>query len=462
MVRLFKLRQSGGMATALTVKIKMGTKLQISNLILILTVLIVTALSFQFLSSRYLLKEAKHQMKADAESIVLSLRGIQQLEDRSVGVKIARWNELRVAGRSLQSKIVVFNQADRIVYSNVSLGEMKKIKLLDQQGDSDYLIVRRPISTGAGDTIGRLFMAAKIKDVSGLNQLMRGAQIVSSVVGAAVALGLGLLFSRSITRPIRTLTAGMRKFSPKKELPVITVHTQDEIRELADSFMDMAGNLQANDRMQTDFLQNASHELKTPLMAIQGNAEAIKDGIVQEREAEESLDVIISECQRLKTVVDELIFLTRLDHVSETFRFESISIGKVIGDALIGVQGLAEQKGITLTVAGDVEVAGRFDGEKLKRAFINIIGNGIRYAKSKIVLQVVLSRARLEITCVDDGKGLAPGEEKLIFDRFYKGEQGGTGIGLAITKTIIEAHGGSIEALHGNPAGAVIRMVLPL
>ncbi len=450
------------MATVLTLKMKIGTKLQLSNLVLILTVLTVTAMSFHFLSNRYLVNEAKRQMKADAESIVKLLNGIRQLSDRSVAERVASRKGLRLAGRVLESKIVVFDNANRILYTNIGTGDIATLKLLDRQNDADYLVVRQPIRTEGGETKGRIVLAAKIKDVNGLNRMLQGVQFVSIVIAGVFALGMGSLLGRNLSRPIRNLAAGMRRFSPKREMPEIAVHTRDEIRELADSFVDMADKLRSNDRVQTDFLQNVSHELKTPLMIIQGNAEAIKDGIVQEREAEESLDVIVGECQRLKALVDELIFLTKLDHVQETFRFDSIPVGQVIGEALKGLQGLAEQKGVALTVKGDVDAVGRFDREKLTRAFINIAGNGIRYAKSKFVLHAIRSGERLEILCTDDGNGFTPGEEKRIFDRFYKGEQGGTGIGLAITKAIVEAHGGTVEAVQGKPAGAVIRVILPL
>lgn len=441
---------------------KIGTKLQLSNFALIMAVLVVTALSFQFLSSRYLVNEARRQMKADAESIIQTFNKVQRLSDQSVAERMTGRKELRLIGQALYSKIVVFDNINRIMYTNVGSDDIKTLKQLDQQDNSDYLIVRRPIVAEDGEKKGRILLAAKIKDVSRLNRLLQGAQFVSIVIGGAFALGMGFLLGRNITKPIRSLAAGMRRFSPKKELPEIAVHSRDEIGELADSFIDMAKKLSANDRMQTDFLQNASHELKTPLMAIQGNAEAVKDGIVQGREAEASVDVIIAECQRLKSVVDELIYLTKLDHVAETFHFELIPIGQVIAESVTAVQGLAERKGIHVTVTGDVDAAGRFDREKLKRAFINIVGNGIRYAGTKIVLQAVRSGDHLEISCTDDGKGFLPGEEARIFDRFYKGANGGSGIGLAITKAIVEAHGGSIEALKGKQAGAVIRMTLPL
>lgn len=441
---------------------KIGTKLQLSNFALVMTVLIVTAISFQFLSSRYLVNEASRQMKADAESIVRSLNKVQRLSDQSVAERVASRKELRLTGQVLESKIVVFDNKNRIVYTNVSTGDIRTLQQLDQQNNSDYLVVRRPIFAEDGEKTGRILLAAKINDVRKLNRLLQGAQLVSIVIGGVFALGMGYLLGRSISKPIRSLAAGMRKFSPKKGVPELAVHSRDEIGELADSFIDMANKLSAYDKLQTGFLQNASHELKTPLMAIQGNAEAIKDGIVQGRETEESLDVIISECQRLKTVVDELIYLTKLDHVTETFQFDLIPVGEVLADAVTAVQGLAERKGIHVAITGDTDTAVMLDREKLKRAFINIVGNGIRYAGSRIVLQAVHSGDHLEICCTDDGNGFFPGEEAYIFDRFYKGANGGTGIGLSITKAIVESHGGVIEASQGENGGAVIRVTLPL
>ncbi|QYR22990.1 HAMP domain-containing protein [Paenibacillus sp. sptzw28] len=441
---------------------RIGTKLQLGNLALIITVLAITALSFHVLSGQYMLKEARSQMKIDAEAFARSLKGLKSDSDLSAARRIINRHQLRILGHAIDSKVIVFDNENRILYTNVGADEVQSIQKLDQQGNADYLIERRLIRSEEGATIGRILLAVQIKDVNDLNRLLRRAQLVSGIIGGTIALGMGALLGRSIARPIQSLAGGMRRFSPRKELPEIAVHSGDEIGELAESFIVMADKLRANDKMQTDFLQNASHELKTPLMAIQGNAEAIKDGIVREREAEESLDVIIAQCQRLKTVVDELIYLTRVDHQPDALRLEPAAIGEIIGEAAAGVRGLADQQGIAIMVTGDLNSAGAFDREKLKRALINIIGNGIRYAKTKVVVQAIARAGQLEIVCEDDGKGLSPGEEERIFDRFYKGEYGGTGIGLAITKAIVEAHGGSIAADSANPGvGAVIRIVLP-
>jgi signal transduction histidine kinase len=451
------------MVIASMIRMRIGTKLQLNNIVLILTLLVVTSVSFHLLSGRYVIKETQQLMRAEAESIIKMLRGMQDLSSHSIAERVAGRNQLRIAGRFIESKMVIFDGANRLVYTNVARDEIKTLTQIELSDHPDYLIVRRSILSKEGDRIGRIVVATKIRDVHGMNQLLRRALTASIIIGGLFALVMSYLLGQHISKPLRTLTTAMRRFSLKEQLPSPIIRTRDEIKELADSFSEMANKLRESDRTQISFLQNASHELKTPLMSIQGNAEAIKEGIVQGQEAADSLDVIAVECQRLKLLVDEMIYLTRLDNVNEAFRFEQIAVGHVISEAIMSVQGLAEQKGIMIEIAGDMDHVGRFDREKLKRAFINIIGNGVRYAHSKIVLNVAHLGEWLEIVCTDDGKGFAVGEEQRIFDRFYKGEYGGTGIGLAITKAIVEAHGGSIEAFQGKSSiGAVIRIRLPL
>ncbi|MBP1936101.1 sensor histidine kinase [Paenibacillus sediminis] len=433
-----------------------------NNVILILTILIVTSLSFHAFSERYLINEAKRQMKADAEAIALSFKGTDVLSNHVVAERMVKRAKLKLVGQAITSQIIITDRNNKILYTNADKSEIRALLGLNENNNKSYLVERRRIQSENGQLLGNMLLAIQIKDVNGLNRLLRGAQLASLLIGGLIAIAMGYVLGGTITKPIHHLAKGMRNFSVKKKMPQITVHTQDEIRDLAESFTEMASKLQMNDRMQTEFLQNASHELKTPLMTIQGNAEAIKDGLVQGIEAEQSLDLIVSECQRLKGVVDELIYMTRLEHSSDQLHFEVMKIGDVIGDALNLVQGLADQRSIDLILNGDLQAEGQFDREKLIRVFLNIVGNGIRYAKSSVRLNVTASSNQVEIICMDDGRGFAPGEEQKVFGRFYKGEQGGTGIGLAIAKAIIEAHGGTIEARRGTPSGAVFRLSIPL
>jgi signal transduction histidine kinase len=197
-------------------------------------------------------------------------------------------------------------------------------------------------------------------------------------------------------------------------------------------------------------------------MSIQGYAEAIKDGVVEGKEMEESLAIIIEESQRLKKVVEEIIYLTKLENVEDIFNFEEGNIGEVIRKAIKSVKPLLDEKNIQINLKGNFDYLGKFDSEKIKRAFINILGNCVRYAKSTIIIEVTRAGNNLEIFIKDDGPGFKDGEEKRIFDRFYKGNKGGTGLGLAITKAIIEGHQGMIEAFNNSSYGAGFKIHLPL
>lgn len=195
-------------------------------------------------------------------------------------------------------------------------------------------------------------------------------------------------------------------------------------------------------------------------MSIQGYAEAIKDGVVKDEELEESLEIIITESQRLKKIVEELIFLTKLENVDDTFSYTNQEIGELMQKVIKSLRSLAIEKDISFKISGDLKYRGSFDGEKLQRAFFNILENGIRYAKSEISVDINNKGTYLEIEVSDDGPGFQVGEEKKVLERFYKGNGGVTGLGLAIAKAIIQGHRGTIEAYNGTK-GAVFRITLP-
>jgi signal transduction histidine kinase len=196
-------------------------------------------------------------------------------------------------------------------------------------------------------------------------------------------------------------------------------------------------------------------------MSIQGYAEAIKDGVVEGAGMEESLNIIIQESKRLKNTVDEMIYLIKLDNVEETFSFDYTCIQDILSGAIRSVKALADAKGVRLLTEGDCSYKGNFDGEKLARAFINILGNSIRYAEKEIKISCKAYDSYFEVVIADDGIGFQNGEENKVFERFYKGENGGTGIGLAITKAIVEGHDGRINAFNVQPHGAAFRVMFP-
>lgn len=442
---------------------KIGNKLFITYLIVLLVGFIVSGVSFHFLSQRYLLVEARKEIKAGGQFIASALAKVPLNDSLSLGENIVERRQLKVAGRFIESKIIVFNKQDIQLYSNLNQAEKKEFQQARQEKTftRDYVSQDIPIVAENGAEKGHVIIYSKLKDIKNINLLAWQTEVISFLIAIFFALLIAWRLEKSLTRPIHQLMYSMNNFSVKEPIPELGIQTGDEIGELALCFNSMAINLNAYDERQKTFLQNTSHELKTPLMSIQGYAEAIKDGVVEGVEVERSLDIIIEESQRLKRVVEEIIYLTRLENVNDSFSFKLANLGEIVEKSIRSLNHMAQEREIDIRVEGDVNLDSWCDGEKLERVFINIISNGFRYANSSIIINCAVSNGKTVITVTDDGVGFKNGEENKIFDRFYRGENGGTGIGLAITKAIIEGHQGRIEAYNGENGGAVFKIQLP-
>lgn len=458
----WRLLRFGGTGTGSMGKNKIGNKIMATYFIILVITFVVTALSFHWLSQRYVIREARVQLQTEGKRLANLFANIP-LDKPNILNRLPAQRELKIAGRFIDAKMMVVNADNQIVFTNFDPAERRAFRLVAglSQNVRGFVAESVPIQGKNGEFRGQVLLATRIKDLNSLNQLMRRTEMVSLTIAALVALLTGFLLNRSITGPIAQLKQGMQAFSLPKGFERLMIRTGDEIEELAECFNVMAEKLQAYNEQQKQFLQNTSHELKTPLMSIQGYAEAIKDGVVEGEELQESLDIIIAESKRLKKTVEEIIYLTKLENTDEQINLELCGVEEIIAEAVKSVKPLADEKGIVIERIGDRVIPGRFDREKMKRALINILGNCIRYANSRITIDGKTVGRQITLRITDDGKGFAQGEGKRIFDRFYKGENGGTGLGLAITKAIIEGHGGRIEAYTNQPSGAVFQISLP-
>ena len=212
------------------------------------------------------------------------------------------------------------------------------------------------------------------------------------------------------------------------------------------------------ERQQT-FFQNASHELKTPLMAIQGYAEGIQAGVMDTGSAAE---VILAESDRMTGLVDELLDISKIDMGRQPLTLSETDIRELLYDSIRAVEPAAAASGITIAPDFPEEpVMVKCDDTQIRRAVTNILTNGLRYARSKLCLTCRPDKRNVIIRIQDDGDGIAEGDLPHIFDRFYMGKSGKSGIGLALTKEIIHLHKGTIRARNGD-TGAVFEISIPV
>ena len=212
------------------------------------------------------------------------------------------------------------------------------------------------------------------------------------------------------------------------------------------------------ERQQT-FFQNASHELKTPLMAIQGYAEGIQAGVMDTGSAAE---VILKESDRMTELVEELLDISKIDMGRQQLAFSEMDVRELLYDSIRAVEPTAAASGITIAPDFPEEpIMVKCDDTQMRRAVTNILTNGLRYARSELRLTCRADKHHVTIRIQDDGDGIAEEDLPHIFDRFYMGRSGKSGIGLALTKEIVHLHRGTIRAYNGE-TGAVFEISIPV
>jgi two-component system phosphate regulon sensor histidine kinase PhoR len=223
--------------------------------------------------------------------------------------------------------------------------------------------------------------------------------------------------------------------------------------------------------MRRDFVANVSHELKTPLAAIRGYAETLRDGALEEPPtAKRFTDRILSQCRRLQELLDDLLILSRLEGVDAALEREPVSLDAIARHAVELLGPTAREKRVTIEVQEEPVPSIQGDPGGLERLLLNLLDNAIKYNRPDGKITVRVGRcggdALLEVS--DTGIGIPPESIPRIFERFYrvdKGrarEEGGTGLGLAIVKHIAQAHGGQVDVESRIGRGSTFRVRLPL
>ena len=211
------------------------------------------------------------------------------------------------------------------------------------------------------------------------------------------------------------------------------------------------------ERQQT-FFQNASHELKTPLMAIQGYAEGIQAGVM---DAGGAAEVILEESDRMTELVEELLDISKIDMGRQQLALSEMDVRELLYDSIRAVEPIAAGGIAIVPDFPEEPVMVSCDDTRLRRAVTNILSNGVRYARSQLRLTCRADKRHVTIRIQDDGDGIAEEDLPRIFDRFYMGKSGKSGIGLALTKEIVHLHKGTIRARNGD-TGAVFEMSIPV
>ncbi len=291
--------------------------------------------------------------------------------------------------------------------------------------------------------------------------------LYAALGASAVALALGIVLARALTKPIRALTTAIRAMAHGDLKQSVQVQSKDELGELAAAFNQMSAELDRLLKARRQMTSDIAHDLRNPLTVIGGYIESIRDGVL--KPTPERLDAIQAEVQHLQSLVDDLRMLSQADAGELVLNRETVSVSSLLERAAQSYRPLAEKQGIRMSIEAEAGLSPiHADADKLERVLGNLISNSLRYTPSggQIALKAQPQNGKqVRIAVVDNGKGIAPDALPYVFDRLYRADSARSGdesgLGLAIARSIVEAHGGSISAESVQGKGTTMSIVLP-
>jgi signal transduction histidine kinase len=298
------------------------------------------------------------------------------------------------------------------------------------------------------------------------------------VFAAIIAMSYGIFVAASVTDGLRQLAKTAHTLADGDLSARAAVTGRDEVSQVGHAFNEMAEQLQqAEDEreeletLRRDLIAWTSHDLRTPLTGIRVMVEALNDGVITDEQTRQRYyRTILADVVSLKDLIDDLFELAQIDAGGLVLETELHSLSDLISDTMESLVPVARQKGISLNgkVSEDLDPV-RMNAQKIGRVLTNLVNNALQHSPNQgtILLEADRTSDGIRVVVKDEGTGFPPEDLKRVFDQFYRGEEarsratGGAGLGLAIAKGLVEAHGGRIWAENIEGRGACVGFWLP-
>lgn len=389
-----------------------------------------------------------------------------------VGVSLFSWSVLGMPGSDLRD-LIVFLAASGAGSLLVGIALMTAAPRLGFGGVRPRLMLAHFVVLAiafANIVVTSVLMFISPHDLGLLGILLAFSAIVAVAFAGWTA--------EDVRRSVSGIAAAARDVAGGGQGIRVQPSGPDELAGLGRDFNLMAERLEESDRRRREMEEARrhlfaaiSHDLRTPLASIRAMVEAINDGVVTDKETTQRyIHTVLGEVQRLNGLIDDLFELSRLDAGVLTLNIEPGSVHDLVSDTLEALQVQAAEKGLRLRGQVDENLPPvLMDHARVQRVLFNLVQNAIRHTPpdGAILLEAAEEDGAVRVDVVDSGEGIAPDDLPHIFERFYRGEksrvrgQGGAGLGLAIARGLVEAHGGRVWAQSVPGEGARFSFVLP-
>lgn len=278
---------------------------------------------------------------------------------------------------------------------------------------------------------------------------------------------ISIIMSHVVLKSIRQVISAANKLSDGDFNTRINLKGPYELDQLSKSFNHMAEELGNTEVLRSDFINNFSHEFKTPIVSMRGFAKILKYEELTLEEHDEYLDIIISESERLSTLATNVLNLSKIENQGIISKLEPFNISEQIRRTIVILEKKWNCKNLNFDFDCD-EIYMNGNEELLSEVWINLLDNAIKFAEKSTTISIDLIRDEFHVTCniTNCGTGMDDETKKRIFDKFYQGDTShtsvGNGLGLTIAKRIVELHNGSICVSKSDSIGSTFQVILPM
>ncbi len=349
-----------------------------------------------------------------------------------------------------------------------------------QVGDLDGYLPQRsyvygvPVSNSQG-VYGYLFACAPADRVKGFLMVLRQFFLINAVLVVLICFVASYYFTDRTSRPLRQMAKAAKSFTKgdfSARVPVVVGEDDDEINQLAISFNQMADSLDKQEKVRTSFVANISHDLRTPMTTIGGFIDGILDGTIPPEKERKYLQTVSGEVKRLSRLVGTMMNVAKIEAGEVHLAPVKFDLFEETCQILFSFEQQIEGKEIDVVLPDMASVMVYADRDLIHQVVYNLIDNAVKFTPGKGKLIVAFEEPEPEANSVtfcltNTGKGINPEDIAHIFDRFYKSDpsrgkdKNGVGLGLYIVKSIVDAHGGSIEVTSLVGESTTFRVTLP-
>ena len=345
----------------------------------------------------------------------------------------------------------------------------------DGRGMRPYLVVGTPVQMESGTL--ELYYLFPLDDEVAAAALVRNTVLVTGVALVLLLALIAWIMTRMVVSPVRMAARTAQRLSHGLLHERMAVRGEDDLAKLAASFNQMAANLQQQivrleelSRLQRRFTSDVSHELRTPLTTVRMAADILhtsRDEFTPD--VARSAELLYAELDRFESLLTDLLEISRFDAGFAQLEADAVDLAPIVRRAVDTLAPLARTQGVPIGIEMPQEpVIAEVDGRRVERILRNLIGNAVEHGNGKpVTVTLAADAAAVAMTVRDHGVGLKPGEEKLVFNRFWRADPsrarttGGTGLGLSISLEDARLHGGWLEAWGVPGRGSQFRLTLP-